>query len=133
MNFNPLAIFSPKSAEVAIETASKGIYNGLDKLKFTEEERADAYQKGFETVLQFHKAFAAENTVRSVTRRFLAWGIVGYQLAVLSLGIAAKLWMDEPKTAQYIFEVAELLNWPFLAVVTTYFVPHQLTKLRGKG
>lgn len=46
------------------EKAADGIYNGIDKLIYTDEEKAEASQKGFELFLEYQKATLPQNKAR---------------------------------------------------------------------
>jgi len=48
------------------------LISGIDKIVYTDEEKAEALQKGTETILQFWEAIARKNTKQSKARRILA-------------------------------------------------------------
>ena len=68
---------SSKSTGTALEAAADGLSNGIDKLVYTQEEKAEAMQGARATFLEFAKVAHDQNSIRSVTRRWLAFMIVG--------------------------------------------------------
>lgn len=59
-----------------MEKAADGLYSGIDKLFYTDEEKAEAAQKTHETFLDFAKLAYDQNSIRSVTRRWLAFMVM---------------------------------------------------------
>lgn len=120
-----------EAAEHTVKKAADGIYNGLDKLVYTEEEKAEARQKGVDTFLKFAELTREENSVRSVTRRYLAWFI--------SLNTFAAFWLtvifalnNKDEMVKKIVSLAEAfhIGWAFAGVVVFYF---GVQFVRGKG
>ena len=111
-----------KNAEKVVETAADGIYNGLDKMVYTDEEKADARKKGVDAFLEFVKLAYDGNSLRSVTRRWMAWSIVALNelLAVIATVFAI---LGEDAIVQSIINVAVAFNlgWAFVAVIIFYF------------
>lgn len=73
-----------------IETAVDGVKNGLDKLIYTEEEKADAYAKGRQWFLEFLKSTGGFNVARRwisvvVTVMWAVWTSVMGVLAILGV------------------------------------------------
>lgn len=110
------------NAEKIVNTAADGIYNGLDKLVYTDEEKTDAYQKGVDTFLAFVKVAYDDNSFRSVTRRWLAWAIVGFNLLLAGTASAFAI-MGKIDIVNSILAIATSLQlgWAFVAVVVFYF------------
>ena len=110
------------NAKKVVDTAADGIYNGLDKIIFTDEEKSDARQKGVDTFLSFVKLAYDDNSHRSVTRRWLAWSIVAFNLVLAGLAtglaIAGKM---EAVNAILSIATSFQLGWAFVAVVVFYF------------
>lgn len=117
------------------EKATDGIIAGLDKLKLTDEEKLDYAQKATETTLEFWKTFANENSQQSKARRELA--ILFARLFALAFGIGTGLVLIDKKDMldMYVDFLSSLsLGWIMSAVITTYFVPHQISKIwKGKN
>lgn len=111
-----------KNAETVVDTAAKGIYNGIDKIVYTEEEKAEARAKGVEYYLQFMKMVGEENSVRSVTRRIIAWSIV----AVVELTFLVSFGFVVTGHPEVVASIIELVNafqlgWAFVAIIVFYF------------
>lgn len=68
---------SSKNTDTVVETAAKGIYNGIDMLVYTDEEKALASAKGVDKFLEFVGMTSDQNSIRSVARRWLAFMVVG--------------------------------------------------------
>ena len=82
--WNPLAILSAnpnKAMDIADKTIGH-VASGLDKLHFSDQEKAGVNIKAAELVIELHKANSDQNSIRSRVRRYLAVMIVA--LAVLA-------------------------------------------------
>lgn len=113
---------SSESTDKVVETAAKGIYNGLDALFFTDEEKAEFRQKQAETVIKFAEIAYDENSIRSVTRRWLAFMVVGP--AMLMIVVASILYPFQPEYSDFLFNVfGKLIPWAG-GVLMFYFGPH---------
>lgn len=108
------------SSKTIIDTASKGIYNGLDMAVFTDEEKAKAQQKLLDWKLEYYKATKPQ----ALSRRYLAM-IIGFSWLVLvwlyvGLGV---LGYDEQ--ALFVYNVLnDIVNQPFSIVSAFYFLAH---------
>ena len=78
----------------AMEVA-KGVGNFIDEQNFTEEERSIANAKSLDTVLEGVKLTRDENSVRSVTRRVLAWTIMGSYLFAFTVAWTGAYFFDK--------------------------------------
>ncbi len=111
----------------AAEKAADGIYNGLDKLVFTDEEKADANREGFKMWLEYLKATQPQN----VARRLIALVLVGLFAALVVAGVVA--WPFSREYAGFIFNtIKELVVTPVGVIVGFYFVKHIAAQF-GKG
>lgn len=68
-------------------SVAKGVGNFIDEQQYTPEERAIANAKVMDNVLEAVKATRSENSTRSVTRRVLAWMIMGSLVLAFWLGV----------------------------------------------
>ena len=101
---------SSKNSETIVETAAKGIYNGLDALVFTDEEKAQFRQQQAETVIEFAKVAYDQNSIRSITRRWLAFLTMGPTIFLILLATA--VYKFDPEYSKFIFDVVgSLLPW----------------------
>lgn len=119
-----------KTLEV-VSSSVKGIGNWIDEKDFTPEEKAKSWAKAVDAHLELVKATAGENGPRSVTRRWLAWGITGFILFWASvamfigiLGAFGAVDINQANAAiSGIVSIAETfwLGIAFTAVVGFYF------------
>jgi len=82
---------SSKNTETIVETAAKGIYNGLDALVFTDEEKAQYRAEQSAAVLEFAKVAYDQNSIRSITRRWLAFMVVAPAMLCFVLSMIMSL------------------------------------------
>ncbi len=75
-----------KAAEFAMDSA-KGIGNWIDEQQLTDQESAEFKLKTGQMMLEAVKATQNENSVRSVTRRYLAWAITLYMAVWASVAM----------------------------------------------
>jgi hypothetical protein len=129
---------SSKNTETVVETAAKGIYNGLDMLVYTNEEKAQALAEGRKVFLKFVDKAYDQNSIRSVTRRWLAFLVVGPTIVFLVLsaifhGIgtfgSSQASIDY---AKYLFSMAQVLVPWAGGVLIFYFGPHLIGAARKK-
>ena len=110
------------------EKAADGIYNGIDKLVYTEEERADALAKGREVFLEFTKIAYDQNQIRAVTRRWLAFIVIGpAMMCFISSGIAYAF--SEP-LAKHLFGMFQEIGPWAIGILAFYYGPHLLGSIR---
>ncbi len=126
-----------------VETATKGIYNGLDACFYTAEEKAQdaqatarGQQEAFETILEFQKSYVNENSQQSMARRELARLTFGVYYALIFILIT--LWRIDPDWCKAAIDIVKVVSSSYLLLMVagTYFVPHQFSKLsvfKGKG
>lgn len=122
------------TAEHTVKKVVDGVYNGVDKLFYTDEEKSDARQKAWDSVLSFiTMAYADQNSTRSVTRRWLAWAIVGSILLSFFVSLVLIL-LDKPEKAKAIIELANAYNLgeAFLGVIVFYFGVQFMRSRGGK-
>ena len=110
------------SATHVIKTAADGVYDGLDKIVYTDEEKADDSAKRRDWILAFADRTLDENSIRNVTRRWLAWSITGWTLfnAQVAIVFAAMGKMDVVKNIIAIAN-AFYIGLAFSGVVALYF------------
>jgi len=105
-----------------VDTSLKGIGSWIDEGDFTAEEKSKALAKSVEAHLSLMKATVNENSGRSVTRRWLAVGIVAWILlhTTVAMILAVTGFKSE---ADIIFTaiIATGGNMLLLAIVGFYF------------
>jgi len=119
---------SSKSVDTVVETAAKGLYNGIDKLFYTDEEKAEGRIKAGELFLRFTEKALDQNSIRSVTRRWLAFIIVGPMMAFfIASGVAFPF--NEPLAIHLYKVFSDLVPWG-TGILATYFGPHLIGAIK---
>lgn len=121
-----------KKTEKAIDTVAEGLYNGIDKLFFTDEEKVQASQKAFDAWLRMVEATSKENSAKSYTRRIIAIMVISVWLTLLVYGVVAF-----PFSQAYSRFILSLVTndmlWITGAVVVFYFGPSVLNNIFRKS
>ena len=121
-----------KAAEKTIDMADKamsGVGSWIDGKDFTPQEQAEMWGKAVDKHLELVAATCNENGARSVTRRYMAWGITGFTLFWGSVGMILAIAGKKEIVASMV-EVANAfhLGLAFLAVVGFFFGVQLLRK-----
>jgi len=135
---------SSDSADNVLEKAADGIYNGLDKLFYTDEEKAEGLAKGRALFLDFAKVAYDQNSIRSVTRRWLAFMVMGPIMLIVILsaifygiGIFFLDTVDDYNTgveyAKFLFDMVIMLAPWGTGVMIFYYGPHLIGSFNSKG
>lgn len=111
------------------ETAIKGVGHYIDGKDFTPQEQAEQWAKAVDVHLELVKATANENSLRSVTRRWLAWGITGFMVFWGSVGMGFAI-AGKKEIVTNMVAVADAFNLgiAFVCVVGFYFGVQLLRK-----
>lgn len=124
-----------KTAEKAVDLADasvRGIGNWIDEQQYTEEEKAKAKAETAKQYHEFVKMAYDQNSIRSLTRRGLAWAFAGAFLFsfLTSVGLAIA---GQHKTADVIIGLIKVywLGEIMIAIIAFYFGNH-LLQSRGK-
>lgn len=129
---------TPKSVENITETGNKiatGIVDGLDHLRFEDQERAEFSQRGAEIILQYWKTVGEENSQQSIARRVLATMVLRWFFAALSVAVMCRIGgVFAPalvSVSSFILELtlSGIVGGLVIAIGTIYFGPHQLSKI----
>lgn len=119
----------PKAAEKVLDAGVRG----LDALVFTDEERAELNKKLGELWVRTQEVISQESSIRSVTRRFLAFLVtIPYVALILSAAVA---FYFNPEYAKFLLQLADSkFGWLVVAVAGFYFGPHMIGRfLQKKG
>jgi len=118
-----------KMVDAAADTIKTGT-NMLDNAFFTEQERAAMAQKFTETWLSIQDKIASENSLSSITRRILAYMIMGTFLGLVVF--SCLIWKWDPAWSAYVLKVLAETQIGVLAVAvgTTYFVYYGYQKIK---
>ena len=133
MNFFKWLTGTPKAVETGLNIAEKattGVINGIDAAWFTDEEKSQANQKTQETILEFWKTFATENSEQSKARRDIANLLVKLYVAVVLIGIGMIAFHENAMLDKLVSLLnAVYFGLAFISIIGTYFVPHQVSKI----
>jgi len=115
------------TADIATK-AVDGIYNGVDMLVYTDEEKAVAMQKQVETKLKMLPLFAPFK----LAQRVIAIGFTINFFIAFWIGVVLVLWLPEYFDA-YMSIVKEFgLFWIMGTIVTFYFTGGLINSFKGK-
>lgn len=133
--------------DTAIEKTIETVSNGLDKLYYTDEEKAEDAQKDRSEARQMVVQWMAATNGQNLARRLLALAITFTWLGmyvIASIGSVISVWVDKPdnwiKSSDMIFGYAKDLNPAVMLILGFYFAaPYMgsiaqgaLDKMKGK-
>ena len=116
---------STKKVETATEVGKSivdGLISEIDAIAYTDEEKAEAHQKGTEAILKFWEVIARENTEQSKVRCILAK--MTFQVFFFLLS-AAVVYKCDPEYANFLLILAGKIMFLVFAIGVIYFGPHQ--------
>ncbi len=100
----------------------KAVTSGIDELYYTDEEKAQARDKIFKMWADHQVTALQESSIRSITRRKLAVGIVQIYLFLVLFGTI--VWKIDREWAAYVFSVVGSMSALMLMVTGFYFGPY---------
>jgi len=111
-----------------IDRAGEGLYNGIDNMFYTDEEKGVANQK----ILDWKLKYASVTAPQNISRRFIAIVVtLLWALAIVVMCVAK--FFDNATFATYMFEVMrDVVGPPFMIIVGFYFLAH-ITKGLGSS
>jgi len=113
----------------SIDTIIGGAVKGIDKLIFTNEEKAEFNKTMADQMLEYTKSTIGENSTRSFTRRIIAFAIMGtYILLVLSAGAVYKWDMTY---SAFLFELSKSQSTLAMMVSVFFFGGYYAGKFIG--
>jgi len=112
------------SDKKTVDKVVDGAISGIDKLFYTNEEKADARKEIAKGVSKFVENTLDENTARSKTRRVIAIMIMGVFL--LLIVAAAGVYPLNADYSKFLFEVAGDISTMALMVAAFFFGAHLL-------
>jgi hypothetical protein len=119
------SLFTPHTVEKAVD----GVYNGLDKLFFTDEEKSEASQKILDWRLKWMEATAPQN----VSRRFIAIVVTLLWAFLILVMLAAKAFHADAY-ASYAYDVmVNVVGTPFSIILGFYFLAQVASRFGGGG
>lgn len=104
------------------QSAAKGIGSFIDEQKFTGQEKAEMNLETGKMMIGLIQSTQNENSVRSITRRYLAWGVTMFVLFWASIGMVFSIY-GKQEIVNNMIAVAEAYNigWGFSGVLAFYF------------
>ena len=131
MSWFTALIGAPKVVGMVADTVKSGM-TMWDNSKFTAQEQAIMGRDMMKVWLKIQEATASENSIRSVTRRILAWGIIGTFLSWVSF--TCGIYRYNPEWATHVKEtvVATRFGWMACSVVIFYFGYYGVKTVLGK-
>lgn len=122
---------TPKVINIVTDTVKSGM-TLWDKSKFTPQEQSEMSLETGKLWLRVQEATANENSLKSITRRWLACGILFNFLLIINIGVGLILMEKTEKvTALKDFIVETHLGWMALSVVIFYFGYYGVQAIRG--
>ncbi len=125
---------APKLADTAANIINSTV-SSIDKLFYTEEEKAENAKDAFKLWLEAQRILIHESSVRSITRRYLAVMIVAVFLFLILL--SAGLFAFGVDTAAKVFECAKAIANLVFMVAVFYFgyygAQHVIKAVKDKG
>lgn len=116
-----------KTVDIADKTAT-GVMSGIDKVFYTPEEKAEAFQKRLEiadrmsqTHIELMKVTHSETTTRSITRRIAAIFIMC--ITAVAMVIIGALFKYDKEHAEFLLEMIKYfqVGWCFVGVFVFFF------------
>jgi len=116
-----------ESAAKVAEKATDGIYNGIDKMFYTDEEKAENAQKILDSQLAFIRMAYNSNSIRSVARRVIAFAFTANFLLILDVALFFAV-RGDANIVKSIVDVCTAFRVGIiqLAIVGFYFGVHML-------
>lgn len=124
--WNPVSWFT--STEKATDTAQSVIENGMsaiDKMFYTEEEKAENANKVMDSWLKMQHALRDESSVRSITRRFIALAFVSIFLLDTQIAVVLLL-MGEKELLQGMISLLGYFTTGVGVILFFYFSSHAI-------
>lgn len=135
-------------SDTAIEKTIDTVSNGLDKLYYSDEEKAEDAMKDRSEARQMIVQWMAATSGQNLARRLIALSIVGVWLGMYvsaSIGSMVAVWVEGRdkwlETSNLLFEFANGLNDAVMLIIAFYFcAPYMGTfangimeRMAGKG
>jgi len=123
-------IGSPTIVSTVADTVKSGM-TMWDNSNFTDQEKAANVLKMTDAWLEIQKATAGENSLKSITRRWLACGILFNFLLLVNIGVSLILIGKTDKvTSLKDFIIDTNMGWMALSVVIFYFGYYAVANMR---
>ena len=112
-----------------VDKITDAVINSGDALFYTEEEKAEAAQERQRLYFKFLELSRDENSIKSITRRIIAFAVIGQWLLFLNICVGLYLagaFTDGDKSqyfgaAGFVFDIIKDMFWFVFAVGSFYF------------
>jgi len=119
------------SGKLKIKDVFDKVTSGVDKMFFTNEERADFNKNMADSQLEFVKQTVSENSTRSITRRYIAVSIVFVYLFLMLFAVG--VYYFDKEYAEFVFNTANVgLGTLVIMVAAFYFGGYYLSQYNKK-
>ena len=118
MGFLTTLFGTPKIVNTVADTVKSGV-GMLDNAFYTDQEKSEMNLKTGELWLRIQETTAGENSIRSITRRILAWMIMGSFIFLIICGCV--IWKFDPEWAEYIKQIVVSSDLGYLALIIGFF------------
>jgi hypothetical protein len=120
-----------EKAADTVSTAVKTGFGMLDNAFYTDQEKAADSREGMKIWLEIQKVIAGENSLRSITRRVIAWAFVAQFLLALNVCLVCVLfWSDKVDDVISVISAFQL-GWIVLTIVAFYFGTYGIGQMLG--
>ena len=133
MGFFDIFRTSTKAVDTAADLIKAGA-DGIDKLWFTSEEKSDASAKFYENWLGMITLMVDTESIRSITRRYIAISVIGVWLYLVLFGTTTFVFggSESEKSAEFVFKVIDSMTWQVVAIIGFYFGPEMISRMLDK-
>lgn len=112
-----------------VDNIVDGAIKGIDKLVFTNEEKAEFNKSMADAVVEFTKSTLGENTARSITRRYVAYSIVFvFLLLIIASG---SVYLVDKDYSIFLFDLAKSIFTMVMMILAFYFGGYYASKFIG--
>ncbi len=121
-----------EKAADTVSTAVKTGFGMLDNAFYTDQEKAADSREGMKIWLEIQKVLAGENSLRSITRRIIAWAFVAEFLLAFNVGLVCALFFEAKVEKVVAIAATFQLGYIVLTIVAFYFGTYGIGQLLNK-
>lgn len=115
-----------------VDDAARGVGTWIDELQLTDEEKSKYRADAAKALNKFIAQRLSESGVQTISRRVLAWGIMGTFLLFFVMGGLG--WFIDPAWAEFLLRWFDAtgMYWLVLSVGSFYFGTHMIRSIFEK-
>ena len=117
------------SGGAQVEKITDAVINTGDALFYTDEEKSATAEKQRELYFKFLELARDENSIKSITRRILAFAVIGQWLLMLNVCVGLYLF-GKIEAAGFVFDMIKDIFWFVFAIGSFYFGAGVLNKIK---